>query len=180
MTSLNRGLNVLGLFGLSFVLATAFYYQFVLGELPCPLCALQRVGFIVAGVCLMLNLRSGYSPANYGLVLLTSVAAGAASLRQISLHIIPGSGSYGSAMFGLHFYTWAFVGYGMLVVFTGLIMVLHTGLPVRERIVGDRFLEWMACWLFIALAAANVVAFAFECGLGPCPDTPLGYLWWPK
>jgi hypothetical protein len=43
------------------VLGVAFYYQFALGELPCPLCALQRVGFIVAGVGLVLNLRVGYS-----------------------------------------------------------------------------------------------------------------------
>ena len=42
MTPLTRGLSVLALFALSFVLATAFYYQFALGELPCPLCALQR------------------------------------------------------------------------------------------------------------------------------------------
>ena|SRR5450432_1572303 len=180
MTSLTRGLNVLALFGLSIVLATAFYYQLVLGELPCPLCALQRVGFIVAGVGLMLNLRAGYSPANYGLVLLTSVAAGAASLRQISLHVIPGSGSYGSALFGFHFYTLAFVAYGMLVVFTGLMLMLHVRPPVRERIVGDRFLEWTACWLFMILAAGNVVAFALECGLGACPDNPIAYLWWPK
>ena len=180
MTSLTRGLNILALLGLSFVLATAFYYQFFLGELPCPLCALQRVGFIVAGVGFMLNLRVGYSPANYGLVLLTSVAAGSASLRQISLHIIPGTGSYGSAMFGLHFYTWAFVGYGMLIVFTGLMLMLHVRAPARQMIRGDRLLERAACWLFIALVAANVVAFAFECGFGPCPDTPLGYLWWPK
>jgi disulfide bond formation protein DsbB len=180
MTSLTRGLNVLALFGLSIVLATAFYYQLVLGELPCPLCALQRVGFIVAGVGLMLNLRAGYSPANYGLVLLTSVAAGAASLRQISLHVIPGSGSYGSALFGFHFYTLAFVAYGMLVVFTGLMLMLHVRPPARERIVGDRFLEWSACWLFMILAASNVVAFALECGLGACPDNPIAYLWWPK
>ncbi|MEO8739122.1 MAG: disulfide bond formation protein B [Casimicrobiaceae bacterium] len=180
MTSLTRGLNVVALYGLSLVLATAFYYQLLLGELPCPLCALQRVGFIVAGVGLMLNLRSGYSPANYGLVLLTSVAAGAASLRQISLHVIPGSGSYGSALFGLHFYTWAFVAYGALAAFTGLMLMLHVRPPVRERIVGDRFLERMACWLFMILAAGNVVALALECGLGACPDNPVAYLWWPK
>ncbi len=111
---MNRLLDTLALYGISVVLAVAFYYQFVLGELPCPLCALQRVGFLVAGVALILNLRSGRAPTHYGLVLLTAVAAGSASLRQIALHVVPGSGSYGSALFGLHFYTWAFVGYGAL------------------------------------------------------------------
>ena len=43
--------------------------------------------------------------------------SGSASLRQISLHVVPGTGSYGSALFGMHFYTWAFVGYGALISF---------------------------------------------------------------
>ena len=95
---MSRSLDTAALYGICAVLIVAFYYQFALGELPCPLCALQRVGFIVAGTALILNLRSGHAPAHYGLVLLTAVAAGAASLRQIALHVVPGSGSYGSAL----------------------------------------------------------------------------------
>ena len=84
---MQRTLDTLALYGICAVLGVAFYYQFGRGELPCPLCALQRVGFVVAGVGLILNLRSGYSPAHYGLALLSAVAAGSASLRQISLHV---------------------------------------------------------------------------------------------
>ena len=119
---MQRTLDTLALFGICGVLVVAFYYQFVLGELPCPLCALQRVGFIVAGVALVLNLRAGYSPAHYGLALLSAVAAGSASLRQIALHVVPNTGHYGSALFGFHFYTWAFVGYGALVVYVGAML----------------------------------------------------------
>ena len=36
-----------------------------------------------------------------------------------------------------------------------------------------------ACRLFLVVAAANVVSFLLECGLGPCPDDPVGYLWLP-
>ena len=179
-----RLLDTLALGGIAAALLVAFYYQFALGELPCPLCALQRVGFIVAGVGLVLNLRSGYSPAQYGLVLLTSVAAGAASLRQIALHVIPGSGSYGSALFGFHFYTWAFVGYGVLVAYTGLALLVEGNRPARDIAHdagrGHGALANAACWLFAVLAAANMLAFAAECGLGPCPDNPTGYLWWPR
>jgi len=50
---MNRLLDMLALCGISVVLAVAFYYQFALGELPCPLCALQRVGFLVAGVAVI-------------------------------------------------------------------------------------------------------------------------------
>ena len=176
---MNRSLDTLALFALSGILLVAFYYQLARSELPCPLCALQRVGFIVAGAGLILNLRVGYSPAHYGLVLLTAVAAGAASLRQIALHIVPGTGHYGSALFGLHFYTWAFVGYGALVAYVGVMLLLEARAPLRDRVPHAGRSQWLACWLFVALAAANVVSFLLECGFGPCPDNPVGYLWWP-
>jgi disulfide bond formation protein DsbB len=175
----NRVLDTLALFGICGVLAVAFYYQLVRGELPCPLCALQRVGFVVAGAALILNLRVGHSPAHYGLVLLTAVAAGSASLRQVALHVVPGSGAYGSALFGFHFYTWAFVGYGALVVYVGAMLLAGAGAPERGRTPPAGRVPNFACWLFLALAAANVAGFALECGLGPCPDNPTGYLWWP-
>ncbi len=130
---MRRTLDTLALLGLTGVLLVAFYYQFALGELPCPLCALQRVGFIVAGVGLMLNLRVGRSPAHYGLVLLTAVAAGSASLRQIALHVVPGSGSYGSALYGFHFYTWAFLAYGALVAYVGVMLLADSRPQAPER-----------------------------------------------
>jgi len=85
------------------VLLVAFYYQFVAGELPCPLCALQRVRCIAANVGLALNLRVGYAPAHYDIALLSAVAAASAWLRQISLHVIPNTGHCGSALLGFHF-----------------------------------------------------------------------------
>lgn len=177
---MQRSFDTLALLGICGVLVVAFYYQFALGELPCPLCALQRVGFVVAGVGLMLNLRAGYSPAHYGLILLTSVAAGSASLRQIALHVVPGTGSYGSALFGFHFYTWAFVGYGALVVYVGVMLLQAPATPLRDRMPPPAALARLACGLFVVLALANAAAFLLECGLGPCPDNPVDYLWWPK
>jgi disulfide bond formation protein DsbB len=175
-----RTLDTLALYGICGVLGVAFYYQFGHGELPCPLCALQRVGFVIAGVALMLNVRTGYSPAHYGLALLSAVAAGSASLRQIALHVVPGSGHYGSALFGFHFYTWALVGYGALVVYVGLMLMVARVADERARVGRAGPLTQLACWLFILLALANAAAFLAECGVGPCPDDPTGYLWWPK
>jgi len=177
---MQRTLDTLALYGICAVLGVAFYYQFGLGELPCPLCALQRVGFVVAGVALVLNLRVGYSPAHYGLALLSIVAAGSASLRQISLHVIPDTGHYGSALFGFHFYTLAFVGYGALVVYIGAMLMITRSVVERLRGEPAGAAAKLACWIFMLLAAANAAAFLAECGLGPCPDDPTGYLWWPK
>lgn len=176
---MQRTFDSLALVGLAGVLAAAFYYQFAMGELPCPLCALQRVGFVVAGVALVLNLRVGPSSAHYGLAILTAVAAGSASLRQISLHAIPGTGHYGSALLGFHFYTWAFVAYGALVAYCAVMLMLYPGAEQRARTVGRDALATFACVAFLLLAGANVASFLAECGLGPCPDDPVGYLWWP-
>ena len=177
---MQRALDTLALYGICAVLGLAFYYQFGRGELPCPLCALQRVGFVVAGVALVLNLRAGYSPAHYGLALLSAAAAGSASLRQISLHVIPNTGHYGSALFGFHFYTLAFVGYGALVIYVGAMLMMSHVAGERSRPGPLGGPARLACWIFMLLAAANVAAFLAECGLGPCPDDPAGYLWWPR
>ena len=177
---MSRTLDTLALYGICAVLGVAFYYQFAQGELPCPLCALQRVGFIVAGVALVLNLRSGYSPSHYGLALLSAIAAGSASLRQISLHVIPDTGHYGSALFGFHFYTLAFVGYGALVAYVGAMLLIAQPADERARVAPSGVATRLACWLFMLLAAANAAAFFAECGLGPCPDNPVRYLWWPR
>ena len=177
---MRRGLDTLALYGICAVLGVAFYYQFGRGEMPCPLCELQRVGFVVAGAAVVLNLRSGYSPAHYGLALLSVVAAGSASLRQISLHVIPDTGHYGSALFGFHFYTWAFVAYGVFVVYAGTMLMLPLDGDGRARVAPAGAASNVACWIFILIAAANAAAFLAECGVGPCPDNPVSYLWWPR
>ena len=176
---MQRALDTLALAGICGVLLVAFFYQFMLGELPCPLCALQRVGFIVAGAALVMNLRAGYSPAHYGVAILTAVAAGSASLRQIALHVVPGTGHYGSALMGFHFYTGAFVGYGALVAYVGAMLLVAGPGGTRERGPSAGGFASVVCVVFLLLAAANVVAFLLECGFGPCPDNPVNYLWWP-
>ena len=100
-------------------------------------------------------------------------------MRQIALHVVPGSGSYGSALFGFHFYTWAFVGYGALVLYVGAMLLLDSRAADSARNLRLNGAERAACALFVALTAVNVVAFALECGAGPCPDDPTGYLLLP-
>jgi hypothetical protein len=71
------------------------------------------------------------------------------------------------------------VGYGALVAYVGVMLLLEARAPARDRAPPAGPLAAIACWLFVALAAANVASFLLECGFGPCPDTPLGYLWMP-
>ena len=117
-SSLARALNAAGLLGCSLILLVAFWFQIVLGELPCPLCVLQRAAFTAVGLGLVLNICDRPRPSHYAIVILSAVVGGAVSARQTALHIIPGTGTYGSDLFGFHFYVWA------LIAFTGIIVAV--------------------------------------------------------
>ena len=94
-------LNILGLLGLSFVLLMGLVLQVVLNELPCPLCLLQRIGFVMVMFGFMLNVKYGAAQRHYGVILLGALFGAATALRQISLHVIPGTPAYGSPIFGM-------------------------------------------------------------------------------
>jgi disulfide bond formation protein DsbB len=98
MASLVRLGNALGALGIALVLVVAFGMQFVFGELPCPLCSLQRVALVLCGMGFLLNLRFGVQPLHYGLSILAALFGVAVAGRQVLLHIVPGSGAYGSAL----------------------------------------------------------------------------------
>ena len=102
-----RMLNAVGLLAISAIVVAAFVDQFVTFDLPCPLCLLQRVGLAAVGFGLGLNVLIGPRPRNYAMMLIGAVFGGSVSIRQILLHIVPGTGHYGNAFLGLHFYTWA-------------------------------------------------------------------------
>src|SRR5215813_9633100 len=94
-------LNLLGLFGISLVLIVAFFYQLAIGELPCPLCLLQRAGFIAIGLGFLFNLRIGERASHYAMILVGSLVTGFFAIRQVSLHLAPGDAGYGSTLLGL-------------------------------------------------------------------------------
>jgi disulfide bond formation protein DsbB len=169
-------LNALGLLAVSAVLLFAFVDQLVYGDLPCPLCILQRAGLVVAGFGLALNLRFGPRPGHYAIMILGAAAGGAIATRQILLHIVPGSGSYGNPFLGLHFYTWSLV-VAVLIVIGGAVMLLferqfsESARP--ERLAGLALTSFV---VFALLVLGNGVSIVLECGGGLCPDNPTEYL----
>src|SRR2546430_7779026 len=96
--SLAIPLNALGLYASALVLLVAFGAQFVLHELPCRLCVLQRIQFAMLAVGPILNVRFGPRPSHYAVSLLTAAAGAAFAARQILLHVMPGDPGYGSAL----------------------------------------------------------------------------------
>lgn len=170
-------LNMLGLLGISSILTVAFYYQLALGELPCPLCLLQRAGFIAIGIGFLFNLRLGERPSHYAMILIASLVTGFIAMRQVSLHLAPGDPGYGSTLFGLHFYTWALIAAVGVVCYVALVLVLKdvAGKPLGEAPMDGQASNAVFA-IFALLVAANLLSTVLECGAGQCDDNPVRYL----
>ena len=167
-------LNALALAVITLILGGAFVEQLVLGELPCPLCLLQRAGLIAVGLGFLLNLRFGIQPAHYGVALLGSLVGAAGSMRQILLHIAPGDPGYSGTVFGFHLYTWSFVSFVALMIGIGVLLlepVSHNRPQFRGRLTAFIMLG------FAVIVLANLISTLLECGLTQCPDNPVSYLW---
>lgn len=165
--------NQLALLAVIGVLAYAFIDQLYFGELPCPLCLMQRIGFVIIGFALVLNIRCGAHSSHYGWGIIGGLVGMMVSLRQVLIHVLPGDKGYGTTFLELHFYTWAYIG------FTGLLLGLAVLLMLPNRDVRSR--SWFAntlVILFILLVLGNLISTLLECGIGPCDDTPTKYKGW--
>jgi disulfide bond formation protein DsbB len=168
------------------VLLGAFSVQFVAHEFPCPLCMVQRYAMMLSTVAILWvvadALRGTLTRSRYaqglGLAIIAAVAGSLESTRQILLHIAndknPG---YGSIIFGLHLYTWAWITFMIVIVFCSIAMaMIGIALPEAPE---SRNLRWVArgvLWLFLAIVVANVIAtFCLEGFSTVLPDDPTQY-----
>jgi disulfide bond formation protein DsbB len=182
-----RFLNAIALLGINALLAFAFTDQFLFSDLPCPLCLLQRVGFVLAGFGFALNVLYAPRPSHYGLVIVSALAGAAVAGRQVLLHILPGSGAYGDPLFGLHFYTWAFIAFASTIAGSAFLMMFEGQPQTNSQIsVTDgsahrtsstvlKQVGLFAVLLFGALVAANGIVTFLQCSTGLCPDDPIRY-----
>lgn len=170
-----QSLNALGLLVLSASLGIAFYYQFWRHELPCPLCLLQRIGMISIGFGFLMNIRFGSRGLHYGLSIMSAVMSGIVSTRQMFLHIVPGSGSYGSSLLGMHFYTLGALASIGIIIFIAILLIFES---FHEKFVGTMRINIfgkMAITIFTLLIAANLISVFLECGFSQCADNPTAY-----
>lgn len=168
-------LNALSLYGVAAVLAAAFAAQFMLNELPCPLCLLQRIMFTALAVGPMLNIRFGPRPGHYALSLLAALIGAMVSTRQVLLHIMPGDAGYGSALFGYHYYTWALLGFIAAIVLIAVVLPFDRQFDNARAEPRVSAFARTAVWLVIGLTALNVISTLLECGFGACADNPTVY-----
>lgn len=168
------------------ILSTAmFWFQFALAEYPCPLCILQRMAMmlVVIGPILVVSqtLRGrgnlGILATGTGISILGAVLGLTMSGRQVLLHIAPGDEGYGTAVLGMHLYTWALVSFLVVLVFCGVVLAGSRWLvPVAPRSRTLRFVAWAVIWLFVATIGINAVVVFAEAGWNLyLPDNPTGY-----
>ena len=171
---------------LSLLLIGTLLLQFVLSALPCPLCMLQRYGMILSTLSALWIVRqaqtgtltlAGYMQ-GLGLGTLGAFAGAVFAARQVLLHILPGDVGYGSPMLGLHLYSWAFITFVVVIVFTGLLGVLST-VAIPEAPKENSLASHMSSaigFAFLVMVAINAVMIVFLEGFNwVLPDDPTGY-----
>jgi disulfide bond formation protein DsbB len=173
--SLAVTLNALGLYGVALVLTAAFAAQLWLGELPCPLCLLQRFAFALLAIGPILNVRFGPRPSHYALSLLAAAVGATVATRQILLHVMPGDPGFGSALLGYHYYTWAFIGFAAAIVLIAAMLLFDRQFEDDAQPVAVGAFARTGVWLVIGLTALNVISTLLECGFAACPDNPVAY-----
>jgi len=174
---LSRLLNALALVALDTVLVLAFADQLWFRDLPCPICILQRAGFVAAGFGLALNLMFGPRPSHYGLAIIGAMVGGVMSADQVLHYIVPGTGSYGNAIFGLHFYSWSLIAFAVVVAGSGVMLMFdHQFESSSPPPLPPTVFPLTAVALLALLAVGNVASTLAICGVGLCPEVPGGYL----
>ncbi len=173
--------NLLDIAGIILVLSVAYFLQFKLAELPCPLCLLQRLGLLATTIGFAMNLRFGFRPSHYGISLLAALFTGATALRQVLLHIAPVPGQptgYGAPFLGLHLYTWVFVMAIAIILLIAIMLMFDNQLRSREEMTHSKTtmkIIHVILFLLTFLALANVITTYMECGFKQCPDNPVTY-----
>jgi disulfide bond formation protein DsbB len=169
--ALDRMILLLMLVILAAILSAAMVMQYAFGEIPCPLCLLQR--FAMFGCCfgIALQLRSGTSERGTGISLIFTILLLVISVRQTLLDLFPRPDHeyVGSAIFGIHMPVWSvFIAVGLLLgfairlaLFGGPRSAPEMGSPVR------RFAQGVVIYV-VFICAINFLSVVVQCGMGEC------------
>ncbi|MFM8747767.1 MAG: disulfide bond formation protein B [Aestuariivirga sp.] len=167
------------------VLIAALALQFALGELPCPLCMLQRYGMMlstIGPVWIILQANRGQlTPQRYqqglGLAALGALIGAAVAARQVLLHILPGDPGYGAPVLELHLYSWALVTFLVVLLAAAALGILAPAtLRPEPAPPPPHPLSRVTIALFVAVVAVNAVMIVFLEGFAwVLPDDPASY-----
>ncbi len=157
------------------ILTAAMVLQYANGEIPCPLCFLQRVAMF--GVCfgIILQFRHGFSYRNTGMSMIFSLFLLIVSVRQTLLDIYPRPGHeyIGTSVFGLHMPVWSIlIAVALLIAFAFQLIVWggnsqlqHKSLTRQSSL---RVLATALSLYVIAIGVINFVSVGVQCGIDEC------------
>lgn len=169
---LDRLVLLLMLAALAAILTMAMVLQVAFGEIPCPLCLLQRVAMLGCCFGIIQQLHAKESQRGAGIGLVFALLLLVISARQTLLDIVPrpGHAYVGQAVFGMHMPVWSVV----------IAVALLLGFAIRFALFGApraaagpeasamrrsaRALELYV----VFMCAINFVAVVLQCGLGAC------------
>lgn len=157
------------------ILTAAMTLQYVKGELPCPLCLLERVAMF--GVCfgIILNFRRGFSYQNTGFSLSSAILLLVIAVRQSLLDIYPRPGHeyIGSPIFGIHLPVWSIIiALALLIAYAIKLATLGGDEYLRQAEVAEfpvvRGLASALSIYIILICVVNLISVLLQCGLGEC------------
>ena len=157
------------------ILAAAMVMQYAFGELPCPLCLLQRVALFGAAFGVAAQFRHGFSWRNLGIVVGFALLLLVVAVRQTLLDIAPRPGHefIGSAVLGLHMPVWSILIATALLGACALALVVLGGGPGIEQVPLAAHPHLVRAGAVVSVAlillcAVNFVSVVLQCGLDEC------------
>ncbi len=170
--ALDRLILVLMLAVLAAILTAAMVMQYAFGEIPCPLCLLQRVAMFGCCFGLIVQLRSDNSERGTGIALIFAVLLLVISVRQTLLDLFPRPGHeyIGSAVFGIHLPVWSVIIAVALLLGFAIRLALFGGAhaaAAAERTPLRTAVQLLGAYV-IAICAINFLSVVAQCGLDQC------------
>ncbi len=182
--TLDRLILVLMLAVLAAILTAAMVMQYAFGEIPCPLCLLQRVAMFGCCFGLIAQLRTDNSERGTGIALVFAVLLLVISVRQTLLDLFPRPGHdyVGSAVFGIHLPVWSVIiavalllGFAIrLALFGGARGAADAERHVQGYVHGHvrgylpgAIVRTLALYV-IAICAINFLSVIAQCGFDQC------------
>lgn len=118
-------LNLTAIVGILLILVVTYGIQFFLHITPCPLCLLQRIGFVGAAFGFLLNLKFGSRPSHYAIALLSSLLIAILATQQVFYLNIHGPDVTDFPVLGLHLYSWALVASSLMILFSAIMLLFE-------------------------------------------------------
>jgi disulfide bond formation protein DsbB len=170
--TLDRLLLTAMLIALAAVLTAAMVMQYTFGEIPRPLCLLQR--YAMFGCCfgIVMQLRSANSERGAGIGAIFAVVLLVISVRQTLLDLFPrpGHAYVGSAVFGLHMSVWSvLIAVALLAGFAARLALFgapRSSAPNASAPAG-RLTRYIALYV-VLIGAINFGSVVVQCGAGEC------------